>query len=85
MGNVVDGAAQHTTTNTFGDEQLKVDLLSDRMIFDRLKACSAVAAAASEETPELQHLCPDGAFVVKGNRLLLTTCAQERERDRGRV
>lgn len=38
------------TTNDFGEEQLAVDVLADRIIFDRLQASGVVATGASEET-----------------------------------
>ena len=38
--------------NTFGDEQLAVDLLADKLLFEALKYSGAVKYACSEEVPE---------------------------------
>jgi len=40
------------TQNKFGDEQLDVDVKSDKAIFTRLRESGHCAVAASEETPE---------------------------------
>ena len=37
------------TTNTFGEEQLKIDVLADRIIFVELEKSRVIATAASEE------------------------------------
>eukprot|EP00999_Lentomonas_sp_LEN2_P003117 NODE_967_length_1084_cov_85.631139_g923_i0.p1 GENE.NODE_967_length_1084_cov_85.631139_g923_i0~~NODE_967_length_1084_cov_85.631139_g923_i0.p1 ORF type:complete len:336 (-),score=60.25 NODE_967_length_1084_cov_85.631139_g923_i0:75-1022(-) len=43
------------TTNTFGDEQLKIDVISDRIVFQELKKSGLVDVASSEEqTAELE-------------------------------
>ena len=39
------------TQNDFGDTQLDMDIQIDGIIFENLKACGAVYAAASEERP----------------------------------
>lgn len=38
--------------NTFGDEQLAVDMLADKLLFEALKYSGVVAWACSEEVPE---------------------------------
>jgi len=40
------------TENTFGDDQLEVDVKSDKVIFDALKESGCVHTAASEESPK---------------------------------
>jgi len=40
------------TQNTFGDDQLEVDVTTDKAVFERLKASGVCAVASSEETPE---------------------------------
>jgi len=44
------------TSNSFGDEQLSVDLIADRLLFERLEKSGLVVAASSEEVPELKPL-----------------------------
>merc|ERR1719389_795137 len=44
------------TSNSFGDEQLSVDLIADRLLFERLEKSGLVVAASSEEVPELRPL-----------------------------
>ncbi|GAX80179.1 hypothetical protein CEUSTIGMA_g7617.t1 [Chlamydomonas eustigma] len=39
--------------NQFGDTQLKVDVEIDEVIFERLRRCTSVEAATSEEQPDL--------------------------------
>eukprot|EP01134_Creolimax_fragrantissima_P007555 CFRG7555T1 len=39
------------TQNEFGDQQLAIDLLCDKIIFDSLRASGACATASSEERP----------------------------------
>ncbi len=41
------------STNTFGDHQLDVDLKTDAIIFDALRASGVVSSAASEENPKV--------------------------------
>ena len=38
-------------TNVFGDEQLAVDMLADRILFDALEHCDVCEVACSEENP----------------------------------
>lgn len=40
------------TKNAFGDQQLEVDVFSDKCVFKNLRECKVCAVAASEETPE---------------------------------
>lgn len=51
---------QAGTTNKFGDNQLQADLHADDIIFRNLRGCSAVAAASSEEQPEIIPLGGEG-------------------------
>lgn len=44
------------TQNKFGDEQLDVDVKSDKAVFTRLRESGHCAVASSEETPEEVHL-----------------------------
>jgi sedoheptulose-bisphosphatase len=46
------GAGIVGTQNVFGDEQLEVDVTSDKAVFERLKASGICAVASSEETTE---------------------------------
>lgn len=39
------------TDNTFGDEQLNVDVLADRIIRDAIAKCPSITVASSEEDP----------------------------------
>lgn len=50
--------------NDFGDEQLAIDVLADKVIFDNLEACGVVATASSEEVPEEKPITPNGKFSV---------------------
>jgi len=43
-------------TNHFGDKQLKIDVLSDEIIFSNLKSTKLVKYALSEEKPELHNM-----------------------------
>jgi len=49
-GNKGFAAKQVGTQNSFGDNQLEVDVTSDRAVFKRLEASGLCAAASSEET-----------------------------------
>jgi sedoheptulose-bisphosphatase len=44
------------SVNTFGDQQLEADVEADRIVFDALRSCGAVACASSEETTDVQNL-----------------------------
>lgn len=50
--------------NDFGDEQLAIDVLADKVIFDNLEASGVVATASSEEVPVEKPLNPNGKFSV---------------------
>mmetsp|Transcript_24258 Transcript_24258/g.53024 ORF Transcript_24258/g.53024 Transcript_24258/m.53024 type:complete len:306 (+) Transcript_24258:97-1014(+) len=50
--------------NKFGDKQLKVDVQVDDMIFERLRSCSAVEAASSEERPDIVAMSGRGYTVA---------------------
>ncbi|XP_031487111.1 sedoheptulose-1,7-bisphosphatase, chloroplastic [Nymphaea colorata] len=52
--------------NTFGDEQLAVDLLADKLLFEALRYSHVCKYACSEEEPELQDMegPAEGGFSV---------------------
>lgn len=50
--------------NDFGDEQLAIDVLADKCIFDNLESCGVVATASSEEVPVEKPMSKDGKFSV---------------------
>jgi len=50
--------------NTFGENQLKLDVLADQIIFDELAKCEPVAVAASEEQSVEKVLHESGEFSV---------------------
>lgn len=50
--------------NDFGDEQLAIDVLADKVIFDNLSSSGVVATASSEENPSEVSLTPGGKFSV---------------------
>mmetsp|Transcript_12813 Transcript_12813/g.39396 ORF Transcript_12813/g.39396 Transcript_12813/m.39396 type:complete len:371 (-) Transcript_12813:1715-2827(-) len=50
--------------NDFGDEQLAIDILADKVIFENLTACGTVATASSEENPQENQLTEGGAYSV---------------------
>ena len=52
------------TTNTFGEEQLKLDVLSDRIIHQHLCESEIVASFASEEHGELVELTTKAPYTV---------------------
>jgi len=54
------------TSNLYGEEQLALDVLSDKIITDRLAKCSLVASIASEEKDVIETVHPDykGGFSV---------------------
>eukprot|EP00008_Paramoeba_atlantica_P011950 CAMPEP_0201491944 /NCGR_PEP_ID=MMETSP0151_2-20130828/31871_1 /ASSEMBLY_ACC=CAM_ASM_000257 /TAXON_ID=200890 /ORGANISM="Paramoeba atlantica, Strain 621/1 / CCAP 1560/9" /LENGTH=324 /DNA_ID=CAMNT_0047878565 /DNA_START=48 /DNA_END=1022 /DNA_ORIENTATION=+ len=51
------------TTNLFGDSQLTIDVVSDKIVFDHLKKSGVVHTAASEESPKEVHLGGKGYSV----------------------
>jgi len=52
------------TSNSFGDVQLTVDIIADKILFDFALANHLVYQAASEEEPELKSMNLDGRFVL---------------------
>lgn len=50
--------------NDFGDEQLAIDVLADKVIFDNLESSGVVAIASSEEVPVEKEITPGGKFAV---------------------
>jgi sedoheptulose-bisphosphatase len=50
--------------NDFGDEQLAIDVLADKVIFDNLLASGVVATASSEEVPVEKPITKGGKFSV---------------------
>uniref|UniRef100_A0A7S2UUN7 Fructose-bisphosphatase n=1 Tax=Fibrocapsa japonica TaxID=94617 RepID=A0A7S2UUN7_9STRA len=54
---------QAGTQNRFGDNQLEVDIATDKIVFDALKSCGHVSVASSEETPEETDLGGEGYSV----------------------
>jgi sedoheptulose-bisphosphatase len=51
-------------SNEFGDVQLDMDVQTDSLIFEALRATGVVYAGLSEETPQMYYLCPDGKYIV---------------------
>jgi hypothetical protein len=43
-------------TNTFGDQQLKVDMICDAICFGKLRGCGAVTCASSEENTDMVNM-----------------------------
>lgn len=52
------------SSNTFGEEQLKLDVLSNKIIKEEMCESRLVASFASEEESELNELTPDAPFTV---------------------
>jgi len=52
------------TSNSFGDVQLTVDLIADKILFDFAAKHPLVYQAASEEAPELKTMNAAGRFVL---------------------
>lgn len=50
--------------NDFGDEQLAIDVLADKVIFDNLESSGVVATASSEEVPVEKPITAGGKFSV---------------------
>eukprot|EP00741_Cyanophora_paradoxa_P003414 tig00000704_g3317.t1 len=50
--------------NSFGDEQLAVDVLADNLLFDALRRCGACASASSEEQSDVITLNENGKYSV---------------------
>ena len=45
--------AKNETFNEFGDQQLAIDVLADKVMFKALQSTFCVAAGTSEETAEI--------------------------------
>merc|ERR1712060_599747 len=52
------------SSNTFGDQQLSVDVIADEIMWNACKASKTVKFGASEEEPEVKLTNPDGEFTV---------------------
>lgn len=52
------------TSNTFGDVQLTVDVIADKLLFEFAEGCALVYQAASEEVPDLRLMNEGGRFVL---------------------
>lgn len=52
------------TSNKFGDVQLTVDVVADKLLFEFAESCALVHQAASEEAPELRLMNEGGRFVL---------------------
>lgn len=50
--------------NDFGDEQLAIDVLADKVLFDNLTESGVVAVASSEELPIEKPITAGGKFSV---------------------
>ena len=50
------------TANTFDDNQLKVDVKTDKIIFNHLRESKLISEACSEETPLPIRMEPNGTF-----------------------
>mmetsp|Transcript_3051 Transcript_3051/g.7757 ORF Transcript_3051/g.7757 Transcript_3051/m.7757 type:complete len:371 (-) Transcript_3051:270-1382(-) len=55
----VEGSA-----NTFGDVQLTVDVIADKLMFEACEASDLVEFAASEEEPELKPIKETGKYTI---------------------
>lgn len=53
-----------TSQNQTGDTQLKLDILSDEIIFNELKKCQSVKAIISEERESADEINQNGSYVV---------------------
>merc|ERR1712187_915480 len=52
------------SSNTFGDQQLSVDVIADEIMWNACKASKTVKYGASEEEPEVKLTNPEGKFTV---------------------
>jgi len=50
--------------NTFGDQQLSVDVIADEIMWDKAKNSKVIAFGASEEIPEVKECNPEGEYTV---------------------
>ncbi|BCX79033.1 class 1 fructose-bisphosphatase [Campylobacter sp. 19-13652] len=53
-----------TSENQTGDRQLKLDILSDEIIFNELKKCQSIKAIISEEREGADEINPNGKYIV---------------------
>ncbi|DBA78808.1 TPA: hypothetical protein ACH3X1_008704 [Trebouxia sp. C0004] len=58
------GVEESHSTNTFGDQQLNIDVESDEVVFNHLRSCGMVKSASSEEQTECQDLGGHGYSVA---------------------
>merc|ERR1712139_754285 len=52
------------SSNTFGDQQLSVDVIADELMWNACKNSKTVKFGASEEEPEVKLTNPEGKFTV---------------------
>merc|ERR1712157_527538 len=52
------------SSNTFGDQQLSVDVIADELMWNACKSSKTVKFGASEEEPEVKLTNPEGKFTV---------------------
>merc|ERR1712151_604707 len=52
------------SSNTFGDQQLSVDVIADELMWNACKRSKTVKFGASEEEPEVKPMNPEGEFTV---------------------
>ena len=57
------GVSETGGTNAFGDKQLLADVQSDKIVFDCLRNCGAVATASSEESSDMHDIGGSGFSV----------------------
>jgi sedoheptulose-bisphosphatase len=50
--------------NTFGDQQLSVDVIADEIMWNKARSSKVVAFGASEEEPEVKACNPDGEYTI---------------------
>jgi len=50
--------------NTFGDQQLSVDVIADEIMWNKAKNSKVIAYGASEEEPEVRACNPDGEYTI---------------------
>merc|ERR1719356_293001 len=52
------------SSNTFGDQQLSVDVIADEIMWNACKTSKTIKFGASEEEPEVKPMNPEGEFTV---------------------
>jgi sedoheptulose-bisphosphatase len=50
--------------NTFGDQQLSVDVIADEIMWNKANNSQVIAFGASEEIPEVKECNPEGEYTV---------------------